>query len=41
MRPIKGHKRRKNSKVTMKVHRKKQPHNKEDFQKIFRERFFV
>lgn len=37
-----SHKRKKSSKVTMKTHRKgKKPPKEEDWQKLFRERFFV
>ncbi len=36
-----SHSRKKGSKVTMKTHRKKKERSKEDWQKLFRERFFV
>lgn len=36
-----SHKRKKQSKVTLKSHRKQKPRSKEDWQKLFRERFFV
>ena len=36
-----SHKRKKSSKVTMKTHRKGKGRSKEDWQKLFRERFFV
>ena len=36
-----SHKRKKTSKITLKTHRKQKKQGKEDWQKLFRERFFV
>ena len=36
-----SHTRKKASKITMKSHRKRKKRTKEDWQKLFRERFFV
>lgn len=36
-----SHKRKKSSKITTKTHRKQKPRTKNDWQKLFRERFFT
>ncbi len=38
---MKSHKKRKASKVSYKTHRKRKPVAREDFQKLYRERYFL
>jgi len=36
-----SHKKKKASKITLKTHKKHKPKSKDDWQKLFRERFFA